>query len=89
MGGCKETGFVFAVESDHAIQPLLIGDAAKSRALTDGLFEEGILVTNISFPVVQRGRDEIRVQISAAHTKEDIDEFVEKATRCAKEAGVL
>ncbi len=85
----KETGFVFAVESDHAIQPILIGDAAKSRALTDGLFEEGILVTNISFPVVQRGRDEIRVQISAAHSKEDIDEFVEKATRCAKEAGVL
>jgi len=85
----KETGFEFAVDSDHAIQPLLIGDAAKSRELTDNLFEEGILVTNISFPVVQRGRDEIRVQLSAAHSKEDIDEFVEKATRAAKKAGIL
>ncbi len=85
----KETGFVFAVDSPHAIQPLLIGDAAKARLLTDSLFEEGVLVTNISFPVVQRGRDEIRVQISAAHSKKDIDEFVEKASRCAKKSGIL
>ncbi len=85
----KEAGFAFAAESTHAIQPILIGDAAKARLLTDYLFEEGVFVTNLSFPVVQKGRDEIRVQISAAHTPKEIDEFVDKASKCAKKSGIL
>ena len=41
------------------------------------LFDDGILVTNINYPVVPKGRDEIRVQISAIHTKEDLDSFAQ------------
>lgn len=70
-------GLQFAAQSDHPIQPVLIGDAQKAKAVTEALFAAGYLVTNLSFPVVQKGRDEIRVQISAAHSKEVIDAFVE------------
>jgi len=82
-------GFRFAVDSVHPIQPVLIGDAAKTKALTDALFEKGILVTNINYPVVPPGRDEIRVQISASHTKQDLDEFIAKCTKAGKEIGII
>ncbi|MEI6326734.1 MAG: aminotransferase class I/II-fold pyridoxal phosphate-dependent enzyme [Candidatus Roizmanbacteria bacterium] len=72
----KEAGFVFAAESTHPIQPVLIGDPVKTRSLVDFLFSKNILVTNISYPVVPKGRDEIRVQISATHTKGEIEYLV-------------
>lgn len=84
-----DAGFTFAADSNHAIQPLLIADADKTMALTKGLYDEGFLVTNINYPVVPKGRDEIRVQISATHTKADLDEFIAKATEVAKEVGVI
>jgi glycine C-acetyltransferase len=65
-----------AANSDHPIQPLLIGDPQKAKAVKMALFEKGFLVSNINYPVVPKGRDEIRIQISAAHTKEDIELFV-------------
>lgn len=73
----SDTGYEFAAESTHPIQPILIGDPKKAKALAAHLFEQGILVTTISYPVVAIGRDEIRVQISATHTEEDISSFVE------------
>lgn len=82
-------GFTFAALSSHPIQPVLIADPVKTKKLTDKLFELGYLVTNINYPVVPRGKDEIRVQISAAQSKKEIEEFVEKATRAAKKVGVL
>ena len=77
----SEAGFVFAAESTHPIQPVLIGDPVKTRSLVDFLFSKNILVTNISYPVVPKGRDEIRVQISAAHTRGEIEYLV----KCMKE----
>lgn len=85
----KQAGFIFAAESTHPIQPILIGDAAKTKALTDDLFEEGILVTNINYPVVSPGRDEIRVQLSASHESADIEYFVEHVTREARKLGIV
>jgi|SRR5579872_6778636 len=73
----SQAGCVFAADSAHPIQPVLLGDAAKTAKYKEGLFEQGILVTNINYPVVPKGRDEIRVQISASHTDEDIHAFVE------------
>ncbi|NGX37150.1 MAG: 2-amino-3-ketobutyrate coenzyme A ligase [Chlamydiae bacterium] len=73
----NKLGCEFAAESTHPIQPLLLGNAEKTGRFKQGLFEAGILVTNINYPVVPRGRDEIRVQISAAHTKEDLDVFAD------------
>ena len=73
----KKGKLILAADSDHPIQPLLIGDTAKTRLLADGLFAKGILVTPINFPVVPKGRDEIRIQISALHTNEDIVALVD------------
>lgn len=66
-----------AANSDHPIQPLLIGDPQKAKAVKLALFEKGFLVSNINYPVVPKGRDEIRIQISASHTHDDIQKFVE------------
>lgn len=77
-------GYQFAVESNHPIQAVLIGDTQKTKELKAAFFEQGIVVTNINYPVVPPGRDEIRVQISAAHSTEDIDQFVAAAATAGK-----
>jgi len=82
-------GFTFAAESEHAIQPILIGDPIKTRQLVYALYDLGFLVTNISYPVVPKGKDEIRVQLSAIHTSKDIEEFVEAITKSAKHLGII
>ncbi len=82
-------GFNFAADSVHPIQPILIGDAAKTVAFKDKLYEAGILVTNINYPVVPEGKDEIRVQLSSSHSKEDLDYFIESAIKAAKSVGII
>ena len=82
-------GLQFAAQSDHPIQPLLVGDTMKAKQLKDMLFKEGIIVTNITYPVVPKGKDEIRIQINASHTKKDIDQLVKTTTRYAKVLGIL
>ncbi len=72
----KKAEYLFAADSNHPIQPVLIGDPFKTSELVSKLFQKNIIVTNISYPVVPKGRDEIRVQISAVHTKADIDKLV-------------
>lgn len=73
-----------ASESSHPIQPVLIGDPAKTKATTGKLLEQDILTTGISYPVVAPGRDEIRVQIAATHTKEDMDDLITKLVASLK-----
>lgn len=72
-------GYKFAVASQHPIQAVLIGDTAKTKALKQEFYNQGILVTNINYPVVPPGRDEIRVQLSAAHSQNDLDQFLKAA----------
>ena len=84
-----EKGLAFVADSNHPIQPLLVGDTLKAKQLKDKLFEKGILVTNITYPVVPKGKDEIRIQLNASHTKEDIDVLVEASEHSAKELGIL
>ncbi|MFA6004944.1 MAG: aminotransferase class I/II-fold pyridoxal phosphate-dependent enzyme [Patescibacteria group bacterium] len=85
----KKAGFTFAAESVHPIQPVLIGDAAKCRALADNLFERQFLVTNLSYPVVTAGRDELRVQLSASHTVADVEMLVSAFKTAGTNVGVL
>jgi glycine C-acetyltransferase len=66
-----------ASDSSHPIQPILIGDTAQAKRMTQELFTKHILVTPISYPVVPSGRDEIRVQLSALHSHEDIASFID------------
>jgi glycine C-acetyltransferase len=60
-------------ESDHPIVPIMIGDAVEAAALADRLLADGIYVRAFSFPVVPRGKARIRTQMSAAHTRADLD----------------
>jgi glycine C-acetyltransferase len=63
-------------ESDHPIVPIMIGDAVKAAAMADRLLGEGIYVRAFSFPVVPRGKARIRTQMSAAHTRDDLDQAI-------------
>jgi glycine C-acetyltransferase len=85
----QAAGFTFAADSQHPIQPLWIGDAAKAQALTKALFEQGYMVTSINYPVVAAGKDEIRIQISAAHTQEDLEAFVAACVSAGKSLGLV
>ncbi len=82
-------GFKFAADSIHPIQAVLIGDTVKTQKLTKAMYERGFLITNINYPVVPKGRDEIRVQLSASHTKEDIAAFIEAMTEEGKKLEII
>jgi glycine C-acetyltransferase len=63
-------------ESDHAIVPVMIGDAVEAGAMADRLLADGIYVRAFSFPVVPRGKARIRTQMSAAHSRTDLDRAI-------------
>jgi glycine C-acetyltransferase len=63
-------------ESDHPIVPIMIGDAVEAAAMADRLLAEGIYVRAFSFPVVPRGTARIRTQMSAAHSRDDLDQAI-------------
>lgn len=82
-------GFQFAAKSIHPIQAILIGDTAKTKALTQKMFKRGFILTNINYPVVPKGRDEIRVQISASHNKTDLKAFLSNIKEVAQELEII
>nr|WP_193987782.1 glycine C-acetyltransferase [Lelliottia steviae] len=84
----EAAGFTCAGK-DHAIIPVMLGDAKVASAMADKLLAEGIYVTGFSFPVVPKGQARIRTQISAAHTKEQLDTAISAFTRIGKEMGVI
>ncbi len=63
---------------EHPIVPVMIGDAKLASKMADALLEEGIYVIGFSFPVVPQGKARIRTQISAAHSKEELQLAAEK-----------
>ncbi|MEJ5185230.1 MAG: aminotransferase class I/II-fold pyridoxal phosphate-dependent enzyme, partial [Rectinemataceae bacterium] len=73
----------------HPICPVMLYDEKLAHLMADRLLEEGIYVIGFSFPVVPRGKARIRVQISAAHTEEQIDRAVAAFTKVGRELGVL
>jgi glycine C-acetyltransferase len=65
------------IPSEHPIVPLMIRDTARTQALVAHLFERGVLVTGLAYPVVPRGSEEIRTQVNADHTEADLDYVLE------------
>ncbi len=70
--GLKEAGYE-TIEGEHPVVPIMVRDTNKTSELVKYLTENGILATGLNFPVVPKGDEEIRIQISADHTKYDID----------------
>ncbi|GIC75668.1 glycine C-acetyltransferase [Moritella sp. F3] len=81
-------GFTLA-GADHAIVPVMIGDAALAAEMSERLLAEGIYVIGFSFPVVPHGKARIRTQMSAAHSVEQIDIAIAAFTRIGKDLGII
>lgn len=75
--------------SGHAIIPVMIGDAALASTLAERLLKEGIYVIGFSFPVVPKGQARIRTQMSAAHSREQLDQAISAFTRISRELGII
>jgi glycine C-acetyltransferase len=75
-------------EGIHPIVPILIGDTAKAIAMSSELLDRGVYVSGFGFPVVPQGQARLRCQISAAHTKEQLDRAITAIVELADKYGV-
>jgi glycine C-acetyltransferase len=82
-----ETGLT-VLPGDHAITPIMLGDATLAQEMARRLLEKGVYVIGFSYPVVPQGQARIRTQVSAAHTRPDLDVAVEKFSEVARELAV-
>jgi glycine C-acetyltransferase len=73
--GMQSAGFAVA-PGDHPIVPVMLGDAVLAQKMSQKLLERGIYAIGFFFPVVPKGKARIRTQISAAHTKDDLDKAI-------------
>ncbi|PHM26205.1 glycine C-acetyltransferase [Xenorhabdus budapestensis] len=81
-------GFTLA-GADHAIIPVMLGDAKLAQEFASELLKEGIYVIGFFYPVVPKGQARIRTQISAAHTEEQIERVVATFTRIGKQLNII
>ncbi|CEG45796.1 2-amino-3-ketobutyrate coenzyme a ligase [Plasmopara halstedii] len=82
-------GFTLKGSRDHPIAPVMLGDARLASELADDMLKCGIYVIGFSYPVVPKGQARIRVQLSAAHSIEDVDKAVDAFIKCAKARGII
>ena len=86
--GIKEAGFEI-IDGEAAIVPVMLYDAKLSQEMADRLLEEGIYVIGFFYPVVPKGKARIRVQLSAAHTREHLDRAIAAFIKVGKELNVI
>ena len=84
----KSKGFDIP-DGDAAIVPVMLYDAKLSQVMADKLLEEGIYVIGFFYPVVPKDKARIRVQLSAAHTKEQLDKAIAAFVKVGKELEVI
>jgi glycine C-acetyltransferase len=85
--GMTRVGFDIK-SGDHPIVPIMIHDATTANAMASNLLEEGIYVIAFSYPVVPKGQARIRVQISAAHERGDLDRALEAFEKVGRKIGI-
>lgn len=86
--GMKKAGFDI-IDGDSAIVPVMLYDAKLSQTMADELLKKGIYVTGFFFPVVPKGKARIRVQLSAAHSKEHLDKAISSFTEVGKALTII
>jgi glycine C-acetyltransferase len=74
---------------EHPILPVMLGDAALAGKMADRLLDRGIYVIGFSYPVVPQGQARIRIQVSAAHTPEQLNQATLAFSEVGKELGVI
>ncbi len=86
--GIKDAGFDI-IDGEAAIVPVMLYDAKLSQTMADKLLEEGIYVIGFFYPVVPKDKARIRVQLSAAHTREHLDKAIAAFKKVGKELKVI
>ncbi len=86
--GLRKAGLDF-IDGDSAIVPVMLYDAKLSQVMADELLKLGIYVIGFFFPVVPKEKARIRVQLSAAHTKEHLDKAIEAFTIVGKKLNII
>ena len=86
--GLEKAGFKIK-PGQHPILPVMLGDAALATKMADKLLEKGIYVIGFSFPVVPQGLARIRIQLSAAHTPDQLQRAVQAFTEVGRALGVI
>jgi len=81
--GMTDRGFDIP-DGDHPIVPIMLGDAVLATKMASMMLEEGIYVIGFSYPVVPKGKARIRVQISAAHTRDDLEHCMDAFVKVRK-----
>jgi glycine C-acetyltransferase len=87
-GAITEAGFK-PLAGETPIVPIIIGETADAIRMSDLMLEEGVFVTGFGFPVVPQGQARVRCQVSAAHSREDLDLAVRAFVKVGKKVGVL
>ncbi len=77
------------VAGQHPIIPVMTGDASKAQALAEQLMDHGVYVTAFSFPVVPKGQARVRTQMSAAHSREQLDQAIAAFIVVGKDLGLI
>jgi glycine C-acetyltransferase len=83
-----EAGFK-PLAGETPIVPIIVGETANAIRMSDMLLEEGVFVTGFGFPVVPHGQARVRCQLSAAHTRDDLDEAIAAFKRVGGKLGVI
>jgi len=76
------------IPGEHPIVPIMLGDAVLAQNMAQKLLQKGIYVIGFSYPVVPKGAARIRTQVSAAHTRKDLDFAIEKIAEVKSELGI-
>jgi glycine C-acetyltransferase len=84
----KRIGFTI-LEGIHPIVPVMLGEAATAQDMSAELLDEGVYVRGLWYPVVPKGEARLRVQISAAHERQDLDRALQAFEKVGKKLGVL
>ena len=85
--GMAERGFQIT-PGEHPICPIMLGDATLAARMAEAMLRRGVYVVGFSYPVVPEGKARIRVQISAAHTPEDLEFAMEAFAATKQELGI-
>ena len=77
------------IAGEHPIAPVMTGDARLAQQLASGLMQHGVYVTAFSFPVVPRGQARVRTQMSAAHTRAQLDQAIDAFVEVGRGTGLI
>jgi glycine C-acetyltransferase len=86
--GLEAAGFTI-LPGEHPIIPVMLGDAKLAQAMSEALLARGVYVIGFFFPVVPHGKARIRTQVSAAHTRTELDEAIAAFTAVGQQLGII